>query len=137
MKKKFKVGNKIKVIANKGGHNYEIGEVYKVVKIYNDSLTAKSLDGKFVGNSLYGTEIEFVSLTIDELKEDNESLKANIAEIQKEIEDNNLKIAWMEENGVSEYDENQFKAFRTLSLLEDETLSKLEKAKLIGELVSQ
>ena len=64
-------------------------------------------------------------------------------EIQKEIEilENQIKIeqqklAWMVESGVEEYDENQFKVYRTLKLLENDNMSLMEKSKLIAELIN-
>lgn len=58
-----------------------------------------------------------------------EDKKAYIAEIK-------LKLAFMDEIGSDVYDENEFKAYQTLSIIEQGDMSKLEKAKAIAALIN-
>ena len=45
---KFKIGQKVKVTANKFGHHFEIGQIVRVIKLTNGGLLdeCESLDGK-------------------------------------------------------------------------------------------
>jgi hypothetical protein len=43
----------------------------------------------------------------------------------------------MTETGSDEFSEDEFKVYQTLKLLEDEKLSRLEKSKLIAELIKK
>ena len=42
----------------------------------------------------------------------------------------------MDDNGLENYDEDQFKVYQTLTTLEDATLSKMDKAKMIADLIA-
>ena len=45
------------------------------------------------------------------------------------------KIDWMDEVGVSEFDEDEYKVWKTLTLLEDGSVSKLIKMREIANLI--
>ena len=67
-------------------------------------------------------------ITLEELNHEKDSLKSKIDLIQ-------TKIDWLSETGNSEFDEEQYKVYTTLKLLEKKDLSTLEKSKLIAELI--
>jgi hypothetical protein len=67
-------------------------------------------------------------ITLEELDAEKNSLKSKIDLIQ-------TKIDWLSETGNSEFDEEQYKVYTTLKLLEKKDLSTLEKSKLIAELI--
>jgi hypothetical protein len=52
------------------------------------------------------------------------------------IHETRVKIQFMEEMGVEEFDENEFKAYQTLLIIEKSEMSTLEKAKAIAKLIS-
>ena len=68
---------------------------------------------------------------------------STLSEIQEELKEAKevvdlltAKIAYMKETGAEEFDENEFKVFNTLSILDEKKLSKLEKAKAIAALIN-
>ena len=66
---------------------------------------------------------------IEKAKEKIEATKAFIAETES-------KIKFMDEVGVEEFDENEFKAYHTLLLIEKSDMTAIEKAKAIAKLIS-
>jgi len=58
-----------------------------------------------------------------------EATKAFIAETKS-------KIAFMQEVGSDQFDENEFKAYHTLTIIEQSDMSKIEKAKAIAALIA-
>jgi hypothetical protein len=58
-----------------------------------------------------------------------EATKAFIAETKN-------KIAFMHETGSEMFDENEFKAYHTLTIIEQSDMSKIEKAKAIAALIA-
>ena len=65
---------------------------------------------------------------LEELDVEKNSLKTKIDLIQ-------TKIDWLIETGNFEFDEEQYKVYTTIKLLEKKDLSILEKSKLIAELI--
>jgi hypothetical protein len=131
------------------------GRVGKRVKLVNEPVVNKphssntniGRGGTFIIRAPYGTDRWYIE-TIDGV-DSGWVYDCEIAggitkeEIQKEIEilENQIKIEhqkldWMSESGAEEYDENQFKVYRTLKLLENDKMSLMEKSKLIAELIS-
>ncbi len=74
------------------------------------------------------TRIDQIDKEIEKLKAEKDSLKSKIDLIQ-------TKIDWLTESGNSEFDEEQYKVYTTLKLLEKKDLSTMEKSKLIAELI--
>ena len=53
------------------------------------------------------------------------------------IEETKTKIAFMDETGSDVFNENEFKAYQTLTIIEKGDLSKMEKAKAIAALIDK
>jgi hypothetical protein len=51
------------------------------------------------------------------------------------INETNEKLSFMEETGSELFEENEFKAYRTLTIIEQGSMSKIEKAKAIAALI--
>lgn len=66
---------------------------------------------------------------IDKAKDKIEATKAFIAETES-------KIRFMDELGVEDFDENEFKAYHTLLLIEKSDMTTIEKAKAIAKLIA-
>jgi hypothetical protein len=137
---KIVVGKKYRVIktpvgmpssggSGTGGGNLEVMIVSK-----------NGVEGKWnskEGSWYYGYELK--SLEPDTKEEILESIKEVESEIRtKNSEISNLKskLKFMEDNGLEEFDEDQFKVFRTLELIDSKELSKIEMAKEIAKLIS-
>jgi carbonic anhydrase len=58
-----------------------------------------------------------------------------IKSTQSFINETKEKISFMEETDSELFDENEFKAYRTLSIIEQGNMSKIEKAKAIAALI--
>lgn len=124
------VGDIVKVIANTNNNNYKIGERYRVKIISGDNTTcvAQSLNGDSGGNNLAFRDCVIVGL-------DKSYYEEQIAHHKSEIEKAKAIINWMDEAGVSEFDEQEFKVWEALTAFENDGLSKIEKAKLIAKIV--
>jgi len=134
-KKKMKIGDKVtfKKHASKAASGFNYRE--------NDELIITSLLGQINGEKWnirntttggvgWAYEYELHPLVIT--KEDFEKQKV---ELQNSINELNMKLSWMDENGVGEFNEDEFKVFKTLTLLDDDSISKVEKSKLIAQLI--
>ena len=66
---------------------------------------------------------------IEKAKEKIEATNAFIAETES-------KIKFMDETGVEDFDENEFKAYHTLLIIDKSNMSIVEKAKAIAKLIS-
>lgn len=67
--------------------------------------------------------------------ETEEYLTKRRQELTDQIKLIDAKIQWMKESGSDEYDGNQFRVWQVLTLAENGSLSKIEKAKAIAELI--
>jgi len=70
-----------------------------------------------------------------ELLEEIICLKADKKKIDNEINSIKDKIEFITENQCEKFDEEEFKAFQTLKLVDNPKLSRIEKAKLIAKLL--
>jgi len=91
-----------------------------LIKLYSNQLDKTA--GK--------TSIEKFQVLIDQANEKIEKTKAFITETES-------KIAFLKETGSDTFDENEFKAFHTLTIIEQGNMSKIEKAKAIAALISK
>lgn len=129
-KELIKVGTHVKVTSRKGsGHTYDIGKEYRVCMIDGNSMQLADLDSGRQGYWIYFSEVELFISTL-------ESMKTEIEKLESKISDLKNKIQWMEEMETDQFDSNLYKVWRALSTLESESMSKLEKAKLLAELIN-
>jgi hypothetical protein len=83
----------------------------------------------------YEYELEFGPYNKEVILTEIEEVNKKKSELDKEVSELQSKIDWMETVGVSEFDENEYKVWKTLTLLEDDSVSKLEKMKEIANLI--
>ncbi len=74
--------------------------------------------------------------SIEVFEEQIDRAVAKIAAIRAFIEETQNKIAFMREIGSDQFDENEFKAYHTLTIIEQSDMSKIEKAKAIAALIA-
>lgn len=93
-----------------------------------------------------GQSIQMASSALDKVaaktkkehfEEQIEKAQAKIAATQEFINETRMKIEFMTEIKSEEFDENEFKAYQTLTLIENTKMSKLDKAKAIAALISK
>lgn len=128
-------GKEFIVIGNSGRHNYGCaGTRFKPSCV----VSCSTLNGTNLipgGNSIQWTEVSLVEV------DNKTSIVERIGENKKNIEalrDENAlleeKLAFMEENKLTEFSEEEFRVYRTLELVESKKLTKLQKAQAIAGL---
>lgn len=121
--KDFKKGRNYKVIANRSGHGYSIGSIVKCTSVNNTYVVVNSI---FFYSDDLGLAIE--------TREDLQESLTNILKQKSEIED---KLTYINEVGNETFDENEYKTYKTLTLLDNKKLSKIEKARIIAGMINQ
>ena len=74
--------------------------------------------------------------SIEQFEDQIDKAVSKIAATRAFIEETQNKIAFMQETGSDMFDENEFKAYHTLTIIEQSDMSKIEKAKAIAALIS-
>lgn len=72
-----------------------------------------------------------------QLQEQIEKAEKQIERTKAFIRETKAKITFMDETGSETFDENEFKAYQTLSIIEKGDLTKIEKAKAIAALINK
>ena len=90
----------------------------------------KNVSTKYLVKCEPATAIDKFTKLIEQATEKIAKTKAFIAETE-------AKIAFLKEIGSDMFDENEFKAFHTLTIIEQGNMSKIEKAKAIAALISK
>ena len=139
-KKVFKElnGKRVRIIANMSGHNMAIGTPFKVDMAAsggaNSAGTYCRLDTKNSYNVLL-TDIEIYELTKADLEESKKVLDKKINELHEEKISIDGKLAFMQENNLEVYDEDLFKVNEVLKKLDDNSLTGIERAKVIASII--
>lgn len=138
-------GKKVKIIDNtRSGHGLLPGSYGTIIKYngspqapYYGSFTVSGELGTGAPWTVYGTELKFSGDTKEEIENEISEINKTIITLNKEIDQLKAKLVFMKEQKLEVFDENTFKAFQTLSLLDNKKLSKIEKAKLISDLIGK
>jgi len=146
-KRKFEIGDTAVVNSKVSNHDIKYNHVGPgtevIIKSYESSYSSSAYykvqtpTGKIVAllpnvldKTAGKTSIEKFQVLIDQANEKIEKTKAFIAETES-------KIAFLKETGSDTFDENEFKAYHTLTIIEQGNMSKIEKAKAIAALISK
>lgn len=121
---KVKAGQKGIIYAYNHNHS---GYAYRVKMDDGRLIDFNSSDLELTAKT---TSIEKFQILIEQAKEKIEKTQAFIAETE-------AKISFLKETGSDTFDENEFKAFHTLTIIEQGNMSKIEKAKAIAALISK
>ena len=135
--KAYLQNKRIKIVNNAGGHNYGINGTTILLETPTMHVSTTGLSGGFPGgNTINFNEFMVIDiLTKDDILNNIEDIEKNIKSLKRDIADEKLKLEFLKETKSKEFNENEFKAFKTLSLLENDSLSKIEKARLIATLI--
>jgi len=135
-KTKIMIGKKVKLVngpSNKqsssngdigDGKEHTITSPYGHEKPWNKAWLLSS------GGWAYEWEMEGFKVGMKELEQE-------LSEAQTELDNIQFKIDWIKETGSEEFNEDEFKVYQTLKLLENGKLSMIEKSKLIAELIKK
>jgi len=142
-KRKFQDGDLAIVNSNVSNHDIKYNKVgpgteVKIVSYsYEGMYVVQKPDGnriplstKVLDKTTEKSSIEKFQSLIDQAKDKIEKTQAFIAETQ-------AKIDFLKEIKSDEFDENEFKAYHTLTIIEQGNMSKIEKAKAIAALISK
>lgn len=139
----IKKGDNFKIISSLGGHNYgPIGTICTADISYTFNTRSNSINALTKGkNSIYAYQFILVTINKQEIQEDIVQLKQELIDktksIKEQIADLEVKLKFMNENKLDDFNETEFKAYKVLQLLKDKKLSDIERAKLIASLVNE
>ena len=146
-KRKFQIGDTAVVNSNIGTYDIKHSNVGPgtevIVKGYETSYggsgiyTVQTPLGKLI--KLYSNQLDKTAgkTSIDKFQELIEQAKLKIEKTQAFIAETEAKIEFLKEIKSDEFDENEFKAYHTLTIIEQGNMSKIEKAKAIAALISK
>lgn len=122
----FKVGNTVKVVGNTAGHGSSIGDIVTITRISYPSIWCKTSSGQIWTYNRNDLKIAACS---------KKDLESNIKEFEAEIKAAKLKIKFIEDTGSEEFDEDEFKIYNALTVL-DGAKSKIEKARILKDIIN-
>jgi hypothetical protein len=126
---------KVKIVRklNQNGH----GQMYQAKLVYCPVGSVLYNQGYNQGNTynFYDYELVLGPYNKEAIEEQITEINEKKAELDTEIGDLESKIEWMETVGVTEFDEDEYKVWKTLSLLEDNSVGKIEKMKEIAKMI--
>lgn len=128
---------KVKITRKKSAQKNQNGQMYQGVITECDATISQM--GYYVGNqyNFYEYELEVGPYNKEAIQKQIDSVNEKKSELDKEITDLNAKMEWMDAVGVDEFDEDEYKVYKTLSLLEDNNVGKVEKMREIAKLIKQ
>lgn len=124
----LKVGDVIIPIRNVGSHNYCLNKEYVVHEICGKKFRARNPINDEVGNYLQYDEVKLACTN-------REYMLRQVAELETELTDVRNKLAWMDEVGTDEFDETEYKVWSVMNAVDDKSMTKIERVKLIASLV--
>jgi hypothetical protein len=139
---KFNYGDKAYVNAKHTQYDaknygvFEGMEVKTMGNAYNGYYNVTLPNGNSI--SMSSTSLDKVAARTkkEQFEEQIEKAQAKIAATQAFIAETNMKIDFMAEIKSEDFDENEFKAYQTLTLIENTSMSKIEKARAIASLIN-
>jgi hypothetical protein len=126
-KNPFKVGDRFR--ATVSGNGYVAGTEYICNGINGITQVCGTYNGTNIGQWILTSQVSKCGSTKADLTKEKDI-------IQKQIEEINSKLAFMNLNGLEEYDEEEYKIFHALEIL-DRTENRMEKAKQLAKLMRE
>ncbi len=146
-KRKFEIGDTAVVNSNIGlydakHHNVSAGTEV-IIKGYETSFAGSGIyavqtpHGNLI--KLYSNQLDKTAgkTSIEKFQSLIDQAQDKIAKTKVFIAETEAKIAFLKEIGSDTFDENEFTAYHTLTIIEQGNMSKIEKAKAIAALISK
>jgi hypothetical protein len=146
-KRKFEIGDTAIVNSKVGAydriHNHVSPGTEVIIKSYENSYSGS---GHYIVQTPTGKNVRFfpnaldktaAKTSIDKFQELINQAKEKIEKTQAFILETEAKITFLKEIKSDTFDENEFKAYHTLTIIEQGNMSKIEKAKAIAALISK
>lgn len=125
-KSKFKIGDKVEVVNNTARHNQPIGSKGTV----SETSYGENFQLEETGTLWYNhTDLKLIT------KFKKECIKNKINCLEKQLECWKNKLTWMEETGAEFFDEDEWKIYKAISVMEEQNVSRMDKAKEISKLL--
>lgn len=99
----LKIGQTVRVKKNHSGHNYTIGEKYKIIVVSGNSAKAKDINTGFIGNFLDENEVDVIYSKEFELNA--------IKEYENELHQIELRKKYLIENNITGSDEKAYSQY--------------------------
>lgn len=138
--KKDLVGKQFKIV--KGGSGIALGTIVTIsntnIAHFTDNTEIKSQGLRAEGypnSTIYLGELECFTQTAKYVKELIEKYDSQITELQEKIKFEKVKLQFMKDNKIKEFDHTQFKVYSILKEL-NTNASDIEKAKIISKLIN-
>lgn len=136
------VGKKINILnKTKGAHSFPLG-VQIVQSVSNaiftgiDPYVSIYIQGNTGHYSIYNSEFEILNLEkIEDFEDEIKELKKEISVKEKLIAKYEQRISFMNVHNIDEFSEEDYKILTTLEYIEDNNLSKVEKARALGKML--
>lgn len=110
-------------------------EVIILHKTHDSNYFVKIPSGQQISMTSSALDKSHPKSTKEKFLEHISKAEEKIKATQAFIDETNEKLSFMEETGSELFDENEFKAYRTLTIIEQGSMSKMEKAKAIAALI--
>ena len=145
MAQKFKAGDKVQLKSNTPAslllsYGLEVGDEGTVVRGYNGYYNINIYCRKQERVEQLSFETRYLepvkTSTREKIETRIELIKAEIEKQSALITELNAKLKYMDEVGSDTFDENEFKAYQTLTIIEKGNLSKIDKARAIAQLLN-
>ena len=139
--RKFKLGEKVVVTdkvsrfqQSQGVNPGDVGivELYR----YDGYYQVRLKSGRTITEKSSAFSKEAPKTSKESFLEQIEKAQEKIVATKAFIAETQSKLAFLEETGSDSFDENVFKAFHTLTIIEQSDMSKIEKSKAIAALIA-
>ncbi len=132
------IGKKLRVEKNTGMHNYgpkgAILYVNKSTAVNNNTITGAIKEDGTKGNSILFSEVSIVDESISGLKKDKDKLIEDKIDIEDKICNIDEKIEFMKVQGLSKFNEEEYKVFKVLQELKTYKTD-MELAKSVAKII--
>ena len=143
--REFAIGKKAIVTSSVGGHNYgEVGTTF-IISAFNvagGSGTNYTSASHLIPT---GSDIPFSSFSVileetpkeieDKIKDLEKEKKSIVKKFDEQVKECKSKLRFLKENKLEIFDEDEFKSFQALELLENGDLTIMEKSKILAQLI--
>lgn len=118
------IGKIVKIKSSTSGHSVPIGTIGTIERVNGNQHYIKGYPS-WIGIN----DFECITITREEIQKE-------ISNLEEQIKTKQEKLQFMSENNVEEFDETQYKVFKTLATLDNKEISAMEKSKLIASLIN-
>jgi len=143
--KNFALGRRAIVTSTAGGHNYgEVGTTF-IISAFNvaggsgtnyTSVSHLIPTGNNIPFSSFSVILEETPKEIeDKIKDLGKEKKSIVKKFDEQVKECKSKLRFLKENKLEIFDEDEFKSFQAFELLENNSLSIMEKSRILAKII--